>query len=256
MIDPQYSLPQILKPIPNFETVYQGQSGQRMIAFPGGIDLMSEKGEAGFDPHLQRGIDVPMGARLMIWIPIMTNAPNTLYRYKLVWRLRSVIDYRANRKPYHLPNQQPGVPDTTGGGSAARFVVVAGSQVIAYEQPEPAAATDPASVVLRNQFFIPEGGFLDGTAPLDETGTATLLAQGVLDPATAPRANQPLFNVFRCDAEGDELIILCQRTSTAANWDFAGVDQQFANFYGTGMGAHADLPNFGIYVFSGTGATP
>lgn len=251
--DAQISFPKILKPIPNFEAIYQGQQGSRLIAFPGGIDEMSEAAEPGFDPHLQKGVEVPYGSRLVVWIPIMTNAPAALYKYRFVWRLRNVLDYRANRKPFHLTNQRPGVPDTTGGApGVARFIMVAGSQVLAYEQPEPAIATDAAEVNLRNQWFVPQAGFLDGSAPLDASGTATILSQGVLDPATVIRANQPLWNVFRVDAEGDELIILCKRQDDAAAWDFQSVDQQFADFYGTGGGSHTALPNLGIYVFAGT----
>ncbi len=269
LVDAQVGWPKILKPIPNFEALYQGQGGERAIAFPGGIDDMAAAAEPGFDPHLQKGVEVAYGSRLTIWLPVVPTRRISnqetigLYRYEFFWRLRNVLDYRATRKPFHLPNQRAGVPDTLGGGSNPRFVMIAGSQVLAYEQPEPADAvgipTSVGRVNLRGQTFVPRAGDYTGmgmSPPLDSSGTPTVMAQGIMDPALfAVAAGSPIFNVFRCDAEGDELIILCTRLDTTSNWDFtnpAGVDWCFSNIYGTGAGAHAVLPNVGIMVFEGT----
>mgnify|MGYP001563697591 FL=1 len=260
-VDAQLTFPKILKPIPNFEALYQGQPGQRVIAFPGGIDQKSEAGIVGYAPNLQRGVSVPFGSRLCIWIPICADANGVeiVYRYRFLWRLRNVTDFRINREPYHLPDQRYGIQDTSVVPAADRYVIVSGSQQIIYEQVEPdnqPNSTAPGTVRLRNQWFEVRGGTLNGgSPPFDASGNETIFSQGVLDPATFPgAAGWPLFNVFRCDAEGDELIVLCTRGDTTEPWNFqvGGFDNGFANLYGTGGSTHASLPNLGIYVFSGS----
>jgi hypothetical protein len=260
MIDAQIDFPKILKPIPNFEALYQGQPGQRVIAFPGGIDQNSEAGIPGYASNLQRGVEVPFGARLVIWIPICADVfgIEIVYRYRFIWRLRNVTDYRLQRRPYHLPDQRYGIPDSTVVPPAPRYVVPSGSQQIIYEQVEPdnnPNSTAAGTVRLRNQWFEVRGGTLNGgSPPLDQAGNETVFSQGVMDPAVfSGAAGWPLFNVFRCDAEGDELIILCTRGDTTDPWDFqaGGWDNGFANLYGTGNSSHESLPNVGIYVFSG-----
>lgn len=250
LVDSQISFPTILKPLPTFESVYQGVVATTFMAFPGGLDPESAKGTPGYASNLQGGIPVPYGSRLTIWLPyVPTGGTPPVYEYRFIFRLRNVEDFRLRRQPYHLPDQQYGVPDTSSGAPVDRFVVVAGSQILAYEQGEPTGLVN-----LDTERWSPMGGLLQGAAPLGAAGQGLILSQGVMDPATQPNyANQPLFNIFRCDAEGDELVILCRRrdVDTDRFWDFGGPDATFADLYGTGGGKHSPIPNLGIYVFTG-----
>jgi hypothetical protein len=248
--DPQFTLVKTLRPFEGFEAVYQGQPASTPVAFPGG--LSPDAGKPGFDPNLMAGISVPLGARIVLWIPLAVSAGSVeLYTYTVYFRLRNVTDFRNRQLPYHIGKQFPGVPDTTIGTGGARFVIPAASQVILYEQAEPAGAFDAGVMNLRNQQLVPRGGGI--IEPLLPGGGTGVMQQGVYDPVADPGlANDPIFNPFWFDAEGDELIILAQRTDQAAGvWDFSSTDLAFSNIYGTGNGTHAIFADLGIYMLSG-----
>lgn len=252
IVDAVMSFPTVLRPFDDFETVYQGQAPNTPIAFPGGLDQRA--GEPGFSPNLQKGAAIPMGSRIELWIPNIFDVAGNVYayEYRVKFRLRNVLDFRDRREPFHLPNQDPGVPDTTGGATAARFVVLCGSQVIAYEQPVAGTATE-GQVNLLNQSFVPMGG--TDASPLVPNGSTAVLTQGVFDPVTDPYANTAMFNVFRFDAEADEIIVMARRVDIGAgSWDFAsgGADAGFSNIYGNGSGTHSPVKEMGIYLFAGT----
>lgn len=252
--DAQFSLARIVKPYPGFEAVYQGRTAPNPVAFPGERD--ADAGKPGFDANLMAAIEVPFGARVVLWIPLCVSTTGgvpsvTLYTYSVYWRMRNVTDFRNRRRPYHLQNQSPGVADTTPVTGGPRFVIPAAAQLLAFEETEPVGATDPGVLNLRAQTFIPRaGGIIE---PVFADGQVGRMQQGIYDPfVDGGLANDPIFNPFWFDAEGDEMIILAQRTDQAAGaWNFATTDLAFSNIYGTGNGTHPNLPDLGIYVFTG-----
>jgi len=265
LADAQLTNVKVLKPFAGFEAVYQGKLASTPIAFPG--DLDPQAGRPGFDRHLMRGIPVPEGARVLLWIPQCTGAQDGFqeYIYRVVWRFSTLRKYRSPgradipRGPYHIPVQLPGAPDTTV-GSQPRVIVPAAWRNVAFEQPE-APMTNGRVNLRPEEIAIVEPSLLDAARPLLADGSDGIIQQGVLDPATNPAsAPQPLFEPFWFDAEGDELLILANRRTfgdlTHPFWDFksAGVDFPFSNIYGTGDGAHASFPGVGIYIQ--TGANP
>lgn len=259
LVDAQFSMARILQPFPNFEARYQGQPATIPIAFPGTIDRRAELGVKGFDPHLIAGIPVPMGARVMIWIPL-TLLDYTVfqpYQYQIIWRLNSIGDFTdafAQNVPrdqigaYHLKRRELGVPNDPVDLNTKRVVIPAAIQTIAYEQPEP--STDPTVydngvIHLRGQNIIPLGTLGDqgfGTPvwqgpllppPLPGPPEVAIITQGIFPftegPTTGPNnagiPGGPIYEPFWFDAEGDEMMIFARRVfvdddPANANWDF------------------------------------
>jgi hypothetical protein len=142
LADAQFTVAGVLRPFDGFEAVYQGQAVTIPIAFPGTLD--DDAGKPGFSPYLLRGMPVPMGAKMALWFPQVTNDAegNQLidYRYLLVWRLRNVGDFQRRRLPYHLSKEAVGAPDTWLAGSPAQplnqFVLPSATETVLYQQPE------------------------------------------------------------------------------------------------------------------------
>src|SRR5262245_47611386 len=87
--DAQMGMFQTLRPMPNFEAVYQGQSGTIPIAFPG--VLAPEAGKEGFSETLLSGLPVPLGSRILLQIPVTIDQylPVLNYEYQIIWRTRN-----------------------------------------------------------------------------------------------------------------------------------------------------------------------
>jgi len=258
LADAQFTVARTLKPFKGFERAYQGQAPNIPIAIPGGT--APEAGTPGYAPNLAAGFPVPLGARCTLWVPLAISTQNestdvTLYDYCVVHRLRGIVAWTENRQPYHMAKQFPGVADTTAITGGARFVIPAAAQLEAFEQTEPGGATDPGVLNLRQQIFTPRSG-LAWPTPLLPTLNLAALQQGTYDPnVSLAIANEPIFNPFWFDAEGDEIIILVRRTDQGAGvWDFTSTDLAFSNIYGTGNGDHAEIPDLGIFIM--TGANP
>ncbi len=258
--DAQFSVARVLKPFADFESAYQGEPSFRPIAFPGGRDPRA--GQDGFSPDLMRGVPVPFGSRLCVYIPAaftQTPGPTTFvqpYNYSFVWRLRNVRDYRQDRRPYHFPRQSPGAPDSTLGGGP-RFVLPAAIDAVLYEQGEPAPGTRAVQRAYQQTYTVGLGYEFATLPLLPGGGAGGSYQQGVLNPADVGLvgANGAIFTALWMDAAGDELIILANRTNEALGpWDFAddATDAAFSDIYGTGDGAHPSYPDVGIYLFTGT----
>jgi len=270
--DANFSLARILKPFPNFEAIYQGQLQSIPIAFPGTLD--EDAGSPGFSPDLIAGISMPLGARVVIWIPqtIFLYSSLQRYTYQVCWRLRSPADYSRDvergrslgkQSTYSLPQQEVGVPgDLANPVTTKRFVLPAAMQSLAYEQAEPLTNLTNGLVNMRGQLLTTNGALW--TAPLTETGALGQITQGIFpDSLGAGAADQgpggPVFFPFQFDAEGNEMMILARRETIAAPtdvWDFmsGAEDRSFSNTYGTNAGTRPPLETVGIYVF--TGAAP
>jgi hypothetical protein len=256
--DAQFTNARVLKPFAGFEEVYQGESHAIPIAFPGTLD--AQAGDDGMAPNLLAGAPIPFGSRVLVWIPVAVFAPNvSFYEYRFVWRLRNVRDFRTQRTAFHFPRQSPGAPDSTVPPAQPRFVIPAASDVVIYEQAEPAAGSFLPGVmrVLNQAYRIGDGGGAgDPFLPPGSPAATGIYQQGVLDPATAgaQSAGDPIFQPLWMDAAGDELIVLVTPQDTTGNWDFTNVaeDLPFSNIYGDGNGAHAIFRDVGIYLFTGT----
>jgi len=264
MGDSQFTIITTLQPIDAFEAAYQGQPAGVPIAFPGGQD----EGVADdlIAPNLQKGTPVPFGAEIVLWIPFCAgfDADETLteqYEYQVIWRMRNVRDFRQTRRPYHMPRQTAGVPDT-GAVPSARSVIPAADWA-AGRQAAPVYVTDTGTTLAEysSNRIVPRAGNITA-GPIGTDGvTQNTLTQGIFDPVAQPGiAGDPLFNpVFLGRAPGDEMIILARRVNQGGgNWDFtaagagSGIDFPFSNVYGTRDGQKTRARDVGIYVAAGT----
>lgn len=262
-VDAQFTAVQVLKPFANFEAAYQGKPATTPIMFPGVRDQRA--GTPGFSPQLAAGIPVPLGARVLLWLPMCFNPMQggQNYRYRVLWRMQNLNSYRnpgrddLPRPPYHFPFQRAGSPDSTVLPPAERSVIPAAWRVVAFEQPE--AANADGQVHLRVEDVIPrfDDSLINTVTPIYADGSSAVIQQGILDPATNPvGAPLPIFKPFWFDCEGDEIMILVTREdpSSPPNWDFtaAAADLAFSNVYGTGNNTHPSFATSGIYLLTGT----
>lgn len=254
--DAQFSIASVLKPYDGFEDRYQGQPSSAPVAFPGTRDALA--GQEGYDPNLLRGVPCPLGALMMLLIPLtVSNAIVTPYDYRLIWRMRNVRDYRLNRSPYHVGRQSPGAFDTSP-GAGPRFVVPAISDALLYEQALTLTAPYAVTYVQNRVFRIPVGNAGGAFEPLLVSPNALgIFQQGVLDPfAVGQAATDPLFLPIVTRCRGDEFMVLATRSDSqdGETWDFAADDLPFSDIYGkggTGAGTHPSYPDVGIYVLFG-----
>ena len=277
LADAQYGIGRLLRPFSTFKSIYEGQDCKKPIQFTeGGIALADEAaaGAAGFDPKLLRGVDVPYGANIRLYLPAIVPTPlwdatSTqsvgYYRYFLIWRLRNIVDYRSRpskQDGYHSGKQATGVAD-----SGARFFDLAVFSVSSYAGSEPsgpatttvdtayplAKVTDTIQTIRVNASSQTERGTMWPYVPLLPDGNDGHYQQGVI--GTAPTMNKytPSYIVHNTCAFGDELLIGLFRDAPANNtdptvnvWTFGGdPDEDLADFL-------TDSNENGIYLFTGT----
>lgn len=281
--DAQWTMCRVLKPFPNFERVYQGKAGTLPIAFPGILDLYAERATQGYDPNLIAGLTVPLGSRVTIWIPQTItdgadteSAPvvNALYQYQIIWRMRTVRDFRVGQaqgqvsavqtySSYHLPTNALGQPQAqTVGLSPAnqRYFLPGATRTVAFEQAEPTGG-GPGVIHLRGEQLQPLADPI-WTRPLTPSGANAVWEQGAYTNSSAANTGGPAYFTFTTDAEGDELCILASKIDTDPVWDFTtstngGLattgDIAFSNTYGNNNGKNQALPTSAILVTTGTG---
>lgn len=273
--DGQWTMYRYLKPFQGFEQVYQGEPGNTPIAFPGDLDLFSEKKVVGYDPNLIAGITVPLGARVTIWIP-QTLAQdgdsdpvvNALYQYQILWRNRTARDFRVGQaegigssiqsySSYHLPTSGTGQPQNnspTPSPANARYYLPGAMRTVAFEQNEPTDGT-PGVIHLRGEYLQPVADPI-WVPPLTPKGQPALWQQGAyLESASGTAAGGPAYLTFTTDAEGDEMCILASKIDPSTLWDFSTSDPgdgSFSNTYGTNNGNNRPA-QYGILVTTGTG---
>lgn len=279
-VSAQYSNVKVLKPAADFENVYQGQSpAQFPIAVPGTRDFRA--GNPGYDANLLGGIPIPIGSRLLLWLPqFITNEGVTEipYFFRILWRLRTPDDQqqaqarsRSSTDPSQIPvglqghfaGPSAGVPTVAGGinGTAGleRIIIPACVQSVGYEQAEPVAITAPAQLNLHHEMILNGGQSFDPTGPpiVNAGGTFGIVSQGVYPDSNADLIG-PTFLPYECDAMGDEYMLLIHRDAVAVPaWDFAvgGQDFQLSQLLGTAGGTRQIVPGLGIYALQGSGAT-
>jgi hypothetical protein len=215
-------------------------------------------GNPGYSPNLCRGLEVPIGARIQIWIPHIYTVNGTpaniqTYRYRWMYRMRNIFEYRADRGPFHLI-ESDGVTDTTPGTGGPRILKPAAYRSYSIAQAEP-AAPPVATIAAREQFHVrpvdvdPYSGH-PPALPLMPDGTRGVVQQGVVDPQDfgAVPAGMPLYDVVNDVTTGDELLFAASRdVDVAANYDFTvpgGADALFFRFLEA-------TSTVGIYVFVG-----
>jgi len=262
--DAQFGVARILRPFSGFRTVYSGQSVNRQIMLTevldgvGGaaLDPAAAVGEPGYDPNLVKGLQVPFGARVVVWLPkILPNiedpALTIRYKWAFSWRLRNVYDYRNFRTPYQYPKQGAGVPDTTPGQAGPRIVIPACEQSLAYPQtPQPTAPSARVTTNIRSEDVTT--GAVNVGLPFLPNGASGVLQQGLADPVTVAAADFPFYQPVEVQAIGNELLIGLYRDfdvgppPTVSTWDFATVDLQIGNLLGD------DFPDIGVYVMVGS----
>lgn len=252
--DAQMGMFQVIRPMPNFESIYQGLAGTIPIAFPG--VLAPEAGRPGFDPNLLAGIPVPLGSRLLVQIPMTIDqyVPVADYAYQFIWRTRNqtavaeAILAGRQASPYHLPSEAPGRKEFAS-ATDDLFFIPAASDVEVFEQPEPGVGA--ATLNVKQQRYIPQitSAWVQPRTP---SGAAGIWQQGAYQFSTAVDPSGPSWVPLWLDASGDEMMILVYKVNSGVNWDFSGVDLAFSNTYGTNDGGLPNNPNVGILVSSGT----
>lgn len=252
LADPQFGIIRTLRPFDTFATVYQGVSALTPINLSEeGIALDPQAGKTGYDPRLIKAVEVPLGSRVIMWLPqvgfVESVGPPVLgpYRFQFLWRLRNTFDYRQTRQPYHFPKQAQGVEDTTPVTGGARVVIPAANNTTTYIQPEPAGALARAIQNVRSEDL--NFGAVNNLSPLLPDGSTGVIQQGLADPVAIPSAIAPFYQVHEIQVLGDELLISVLRDdSVEANWDFTGTaDALFNTLFSAGN-------DIGVYVTVGT----
>jgi len=258
LADPQFGIAKIMRPVAGFEEVYEGTPADEPVyLYPDGdpIDPLAAQELAGYDPLLARGLPVPFGARVALQFPNVFwldpgQAADVGYKYALIWRMRSVLDFRLLRVvPFHFP-RTTGAADTTAPvGQQSRVPLPAAYNTIGYIQPEPVS-------IGRSDTNIRSEDLPVATVPLAlpklSGGRVQPIQQGIFDPSAVSDAKQPTQLVHEIQALGDELLIAVYRdASNEANWEFGEgeTDYRFSQFFGTGTGEAQ--PQVGVYVLSG-----
>jgi hypothetical protein len=272
---------------------FEWTSGQS----PNPLDPLAASGTAGYAPDLLAYVDVSKGATLRFFFPSIdpfgqsgATAIPAYYRYFICFRDSTLARYKALERrgevsPYHIPFESFGQADTTAApGSQERFLFPAGVHSVAIHELEP-PRFDPAKVPgstggpgepstgianalsLRTEVVIPRPELVFPV--LIAAGTRGVHQQGVLNPATAYAPNDATSAggmYFECVAEGDQLLICCDREYTglevsggsvfnSPNWSFSGLDAQFSDVYGTASltaTPHDVIPETGIYLWETT----
>lgn len=250
MADAQFGLVRSLIPYNGFDTDYAGNPADVPIMFTeGGEALDPRAGQQGYDSNLIRGLSVPEGARVLIWVPQITyddGAQRVPYTWSFWWRYRTLRDYRLDRSvPYHLA-ESTGQPDTSGGTPQERVLIPAANSSTIYVQTEPASPF--ARVTQNGRSEDIRFGSPNLARPLVPGGAAGVVQQGVKDPAIFADAADPLYILHEVSATGDELLIGCSRANVP-DWDFSGggADEELGNLLGATGSATA-----AVYVSLGT----
>jgi hypothetical protein len=259
MPDPQYGIFRILRPQSAYETFYQGVPANVLnpiYFFPNGDQLDGLAGQPGYSTRLIRGLPVPQGSNVILWIPNVPYAESPTvqrsYIWFLIWRVRNVATFRQDRtSPFHLALTR-GVTDTTAAPvGGPRDIIPAAYETVVINQPEAVTPGFPESLRAvqhgRAEDMTMSAILLEGPR-ITPAGVRGVIQQGVQDPGViGTLATVPRFLIMSTRAKGDELIVGLYRNPVPANWDFgvAAADRQLFDFFEAGQ-------NIGIYVSVGT----
>lgn len=292
MSDAQFGLVRTLKPLPNFEQYYQGESavqddGEGIDSVPVPFFDASKfsdpnftgrdrnAGQEGLDPNLLDFIPVPAGSLIKVWLPQFGNPPNgtsrQAYRYQFNWRLSDINAYSSDLGgQYHLGRRRPGAPDSTVSPAAARFLRPAATRSNIVNQPESLDAFAGQLGNVRREYLVVRGGDVPAQplipqAPGSVVGVRAVYQQGVLDPNDNPEFSPvPAFLEVELVAGGDRLLITADRfgengvvvSELPSPWDFedGGLDVGFSVIYGTGaLSSFTHAQNNNVGIYVFTG---
>jgi hypothetical protein len=246
---PEFGIVHIMRPYRGFEAVYQGQLSTRPIYLCEAnkpYDPLAIKRTPGIDPHLVAGLPCVFGSRVVIWL---LNLQVNEYTLRLVWRFRNLFDHRnsADRVPYHIAKQGPGVPELVV-DPGPRVVIPAAFDTAIYQQTEPANPPAQCHAMINDVEVVSPRVTLD---PLMPDGVRGAVCQGVGDPSGLGGDLTPRWVQYEVQAAGDELLMSYQRPVTFGQWQFlAGQpDKLFADMLGNGTGV--EYPDVGVYVSFG-----
>lgn len=258
LADAQFSAAKVFRPFPRFEDVYQGQPVTTPIAIPGVLDPSA--GKPGFDSNLLAGIPVPLGSKMVLWLPTLfrqqgaENLEDLPYRYRVVWRMRNLQDFAIARAAYHFPRQSLGV-----GG---QYVVPSAAHSILFESlPQSVPADGPFQIKTEfNSRAVVEAMVFTSTIPLPpltSAGNQGSYQQGIGTGGVLGSNTTVTYNPIQLDVMGDELMLLVDRPTTVdggETWDFTEYDLAFSAFFGTANNTRQPIRDLGVYVM--TGANP
>jgi len=277
MADAQFTNARILRPYSGFDAPsgtgsYNGKPPTTPIMFSeGGRALDQLAGTSGYASTLLSGLAVPFGARVQLWLPVITTTSGSPYEWSFYWRMRNVFDFRQHGIPFHYPKQVEGAPATLNAPPAGfavddgpRVIIPAANHVVVYNQGEPPDFPSPSVGVNKakqERVAAFPGSF---ALPLLPNGKFGTFQQGVFDPGAFPLpplstafAYAPMFDVFDMQATGDELLVGLTRQDTMPStpWNFApplptGADFLVSVLFGTGSGK--GIPDLGVYVMLGS----
>ncbi len=251
MVDAQYGIAKILRPFEKFESVYQDKLvGIHILFSENGRITDPQAGKPGYDSGLVPGVSVPLGSRVLLWLPIViaryddtTQAP---YEWILVWRLRNLYDFRKERIPYHFPRQAEGVPVF----GSPRTVIPAGVQSIVYSGEEPTGTG-----ALQDSYQSAYSEYIKGRVPYGPSsilpdGSISTVSQGIL-PETIGTYKKANFWIHETQAIGDELLLFLTRPSDKeAFWNFYTTDAELSQRFGSENPSQAKVD--GVYMMVGT----
>lgn len=213
-----------------------------MMWSEGGLPLDPNAGKPGYSNRLVRGLQVPMGARMLIWVPEVSGCNFT---WNFAFRVRNLLDYKNTRSPYHLAAQRNG-PDG--------LAPIPGIwQNVVYNDSTSSACKPLATQTVTREAFV--GGFTGDTSvnfPLVpstvslENDNMGLMEQGI---HATSRVEYGLlaFKPIELQALGDEMLVSCSLSlGSDAIWTPFLVEKLKRYF------SVETAPFNGVYVFAGS----
>jgi len=311
LVAPDYSMSRLLRGYVNFEDQYQGEPTTQVIwlsdrkdgkdplakvAFDSLRAQYQRQGktfsppltdnETGVDPFLIRGLPVPIGAWVILYLPVCANAVSGSLQFIVGWRLRGLDAYATARAPYHQADEGDGRNDDGStyasqmglgavqifdGAAMRRRLIISGWQSLRYPPAYSALAPTPVEKFQIESFggyddgvqgiFAGDQGNFPGIVP--DTKVIPALSQGILPNATNTTT---FYHPIVIKALGDEMLlgVRPQNANAEVNYDFNDDELELSYYFGrngfnasagTGFGTPL-VPNeqLGVYVVTGTGS--
>lgn len=258
---------------------YDGLPSSVPIMFTdGGIALDELAGRAGYSPRLIKGLPVPMGSRIILWVPRITTFPSLFtapveppevptYQWEFSFRIRNLNDYKATRQAYHLGTSSPGAPEILPGPTVVpRLPILASDQTVVFNGLEPPAYPWARMVTQRTlQEGFKTQALRDPLPVLPGSGVSFSgegsghYQQGVVsnEMVFPPNASYstvfgngafaPMFDILEIQCPGDELMVRLVKLSPE-NWDFESneADKMINFLFGFGFSS------MGVVAFGGS----
>lgn len=220
---------------------YRDRPGNIPMAWTeGGLSLDPNAGKLGYSSKLVRGLPVPLGARMIVWVPDIEGCQ---FEWNFGFRVRNLLDYKNTRSPYHLAAQRLG-PDN--------LVPVPGVwQNVVYNDSTSVTCKSLATQTVVREAFVSSGGAAEEVSfPLiPNSVTLSTVDRGIMQQGIRSAANAPQFSFRAIELQsiGDELVVSCSLAEGSETvWSSALVQQMKTLF---------DLENApynGVYVFAGS----